>query len=62
MSFLDPDWLHDKVSLRNLALTQLEREVYNNHQAYLQHLPNSTDNNSIDRTVIDFLWNIIVLL
>jgi len=59
MSFLDPDWLHDKVSLRNLALTQLEREVYNNHQAYLQHLPNSTDNNSIDRTVIDFLWNII---
>ena len=59
MRFLDPDWQHDNVSLRNLSLIQLEQDVYKNHQFYFDYLPNSTSDANHDPATIDSLWNII---
>ena len=59
MRFLDPDWQHDNVSLRNLSLIQLEQDVYKNHQFYFDYLPNSTSDANLDPATIDSLWDII---
>ena len=59
MKFLDPDWQHDSISLRNLALAHFKTEVYKNPHPYLPYLPNPPDTADLDPTSIDSLWDII---
>ena len=59
MKFLNPDWQHDNISLRNLALTHLKTEVYKDPHSYLSYLSNPPDTADIDPTLIDSLWDII---
>jgi len=59
MKFLDPDWSHDSVSLRSLALAYLKTEVYKIPLFYLDYLPNPPDNTNLDLSTIDSIWDII---
>jgi len=40
MSIIDRNWFYNHTGLRNIAMTQLKIDVFNNPQFYLTHLNN----------------------
>jgi len=56
MSIIDTNWSYNHIDLRNISMTQLKIDVYNNPQFYVTHLNNVQEIIEYTTGIIDSIW------